>query len=740
MRILTPLFALLFCWQSQADILFINLNRGEKEIEAAERAAKTRGEKVIVIPGQDPSKAALLRSYATRLNELSHSRNFNTTPALQAQYMALRDESNRISNHLTQESLKKSVNDLAGKGVKLSAMVISGHDGNGDFFGMDGSVKNAELTDIFRGHPEMAKGLKQLILAGCYTAKAGLLDYQWKDPFSNLEALYGYNGSAPAADKLDGHTYIYNALARHKQLAGAHTPGQIKDLASKMIPPNLTTNASICLPNQKIVNRLAYQDMKDIWAKCPAMYEKLSASSSMLDCYRNGSPGCENPPTDTHNSPLRDFYNQVQNFQPCYEEPANGNNYRRAASPEELIRLIFAKNVAKNYAQINRQSLLESKDVLLKAGVNEEIADKITKIDQLSRKDIIDLDEKLGAFAGGRLQTPSDYDKPEAASLVAISSIQRSLRASLIHFVPECVPFSWVDDHASGAPDCGPLGKAALLSAEKYLPATRLRAEANEISQQLSNLYDLQRALSKDQTQDPVVSDWAAQRSALRKVIEYKEIERSIAFNKEELEHFRIDQPQGTPSADLRESLERRQRHVQRGELDLVRLSEFQNFEKIKATPEALYSAALAGSGLDRELVLGDRLKEYKNTVAAFVRNNRQEAADTFRREIENMERQLKYLPEQRKFFESQYRALKSDNSDENAVKQVRASIQSRVEAIREEKIESLRESLINLNHGRQECLQTSCTEREKFEKDLQEVARELSRLETFEEMSENSQ
>lgn len=98
----------LFISHAFADILFIDLNNSPKEIEAAKKAAYARGEKVIVLTSS------------------------KKTPFI--------DDKN-ISSLLT---------DLKKKNVKLSSVVISGHDGNGEFHGAFGRVSEPALERAFK--------------------------------------------------------------------------------------------------------------------------------------------------------------------------------------------------------------------------------------------------------------------------------------------------------------------------------------------------------------------------------------------------------------------------------------------------------------------------------------------------------------------------------------------------------------------------------------------------------------
>ena len=172
-----------------ADILFLDLNNSPKEIEAAKKAAKQRGEKLIVFPER-----------AMRY------------PA---------DIEQNLNQKLTELKSKNQQN-------KISSLIISGHDGNGHFTGSKGSMSYSDFANILESHPELKESVKSLYLWGCYTATPGSIINNWKPTFKNLDVIIGYDGSAPANDKLAGHNYLADALVKEKKMTSAKTDKQLK--------------------------------------------------------------------------------------------------------------------------------------------------------------------------------------------------------------------------------------------------------------------------------------------------------------------------------------------------------------------------------------------------------------------------------------------------------------------------------------------------------------------------------
>lgn len=151
-------------------VMFIDTNNNDKEIATARKTAEKLGKKFIVYPPEGQK--------------------------------FIRDE------------FKEFVQDN-----DFSTMIISGHNGGGRIRGGNnhGFVSYTDFDKIFKDDPEKKKALKTLMLLGCNTSNYDQI-LKWKSRFPNLSIIAGYDGTAPAQDKLGAHSYIEEILTKKDEL------------------------------------------------------------------------------------------------------------------------------------------------------------------------------------------------------------------------------------------------------------------------------------------------------------------------------------------------------------------------------------------------------------------------------------------------------------------------------------------------------------------------------------------
>jgi len=484
--------ALLLGQSVLADVVFFDFNNGPLEIAAAQRAARKRGERLIVYPMIPAETRTRLRGMGEQLRAIETQMNAATNSEQRRQLEMRYRELDATRNQLSQgtrfgaEETKKAIADLEARGVKVSSLILSGHDGNGDFSGTQGGLHSRDLKEILKAHPAFAANIKSLFLAGCYTATPGMLEYTWQDAIPNLKAVAGYPGSAPAVDKIAGHQFLERFLSGEARLLAANSPAQIRAIAGGMIPPHVHSTAAICLPGKKYFHRNQYRDLEEEWKSCPATLETLARNKETFLCYMEARPGCEDPPADSQSGPLREYYRALQAVQPCRHNPQFARQMGELFDGESMIRLIYHKNVRRNFASQYRTQLEETKAMLLAAGVPEELANKVTNIANMNRRQILDMIAELEEFhnvrrSGGR-DLPADDSK--AAALVAMNYVVDTLKKQLSHMDPSCVPFHWVEPNSTARSQCridSNLGNRAWELARQQTPIYRMEGRMNQL-------------------------------------------------------------------------------------------------------------------------------------------------------------------------------------------------------------------------------------------------------------------
>lgn len=517
MKYIFLLFA--FCRAASADIVFFDFNDGPQEIEAVKRAARARGEKVHVFPTVSPDVSVRLRHLRGELRQVGQQ---YSRAATQAQRQQFERRFREIENQRMQlmggarfdaARAKEALRSLSAKGIKVSTLVLSGHDGNNNFSGTFGGLHSNDLKEALKEMPELASNIKSLFLAGCYTATPGSLEYNFKDAMPNLRSVAGYPGSAPNNERGAGHQFLERFLKGEERLARAKTPNEVKAVAGSMIPGDVSTTAAICLPNKKYFKQGQYRDLEQEWKNCGPLFDKLAANRETLMCYMNARPGCEMPPAETQSGPLREYYTALQAAQPCRHNPEFAARAGELFDGETMIRLMYFKNVRKNFAEHYKNELEQSKDVLIKAGYPQELAGQVTKVKDLDRRETLDMIRKLEEFQNSQAQLEIGEDEKSVARLASMEIVQ-SLKDHLVQLSPNCVPFHWVEGASTATSTCGAqsnLGQKAIDHANDTIPIRRIDRKVGALER------DLIRGDGRGSgDQDRVISDEAVAASVIR--------------------------------------------------------------------------------------------------------------------------------------------------------------------------------------------------------------------------------
>jgi hypothetical protein len=453
----------LFCLPAFADIFMIDINDNPQERAAAERGSKARHEKVIFFPNPTPAETAHLQTLQTEyddlLGQISQIKNNKSLKQTDKKArLALIDKTRKKkalllkeAGPLTQIKLSVKLAELQSQGIKISSLVVSGHDGNGNFFGKMGFLSAEDLKQSLAENPEAAANVRALYLWGCYTATYGACESHWNLNLPQGTFIVGFNDSAPLGDKPAGLDVLEKVLVQEKNLTDKHDKKVLTDLWKKLGSIN-QINASICTESL-LADRSGVHTFSEMSAACDKMApdKKLQNWSQQLSCYRDGAAGCEAIPPDP--GKLREVYTEVQSMSYCRDKLlASDNPDDRTAVAcwpdlDQTIRLVKYKSIAQNFARLHADDLKEYDDLIDKTGLSPDL--KLGDVSRLSRKDLNQKLTDIQVRSEKELDKNTTYGSPRAKDLAEAKIRAQKISDTLSQLKTNCVDMNWVESGAN---------------------------------------------------------------------------------------------------------------------------------------------------------------------------------------------------------------------------------------------------------------------------------------------------
>jgi hypothetical protein len=461
---------------ARADILFLDLNNSPKEIAAAQEAAAKSNRKLIVLPSHSPAQVKQLNQLkmeSTKLTkEYDKKCKSNGTP----ECLALSDRFNKKYNeyvefqktlHFDPESLRNFLRERDSTKKALTSVVVSGHDGTGTFAGVFGRVGDEELAKIFGEFPYLSGNVRSLHLWGCYTTSPGSLMLNWKRHFPNTALISGYEGRAPLNDKPAGWHYLKGVLAAEPALLETTDHEKLKKALAK-IPGALQTHAAISVCDNYASNKESY-NFAELEVRCRTLKQQLEEKGDAYNCYlKAATDECADPPANTGAGLVREFYEVLHKASACSQILTDP--IYRTYSRDQAIRLVFAKEVQKNFARIYGQEIAEVDKMLAELGAPADV--RFAGMEKMSRRDFLLRTQKLQNFI--QSQWP-DFERDlnsfkfgeREGKLHSLAFFQAALSGTLVN-LDHCVPFEWVEPNENTPSKCvdrSRIGLAGVVSA-----------------------------------------------------------------------------------------------------------------------------------------------------------------------------------------------------------------------------------------------------------------------------------
>lgn len=436
-------------------VIYLAFNGGEPELQGAREGACTRGERLVAIPSEEYLRA---ESIAVSFKSLAEKR-WNTAndafnrckvnsgvtdsrcqslktrsvelrklfDAAEDKFEAWKDDHENPADN-AQESLRQTLDQLKKSGQSVSSLILSGHDGGGEFYGDVGesSISKEDIFNIARDYPQQLGTARSVILLGCWSAVPFEVE-MWKANMPSLKVIAGFGGSAPAVTVAASGQYAAGILKNepyfhsrdeneiYRRLSAINDINRIS--AAVYVDPSsgcagLDASAYYALFAQMEnrdqrdykpgINRFSVPDQDTLKLRCETFSINPPFWKRLNDYF-------EGKPEPTNNRELTGLYDQLRQNEKCYSTPDTRTGL--AYSPDQILMLRFFQEVKKNFAKYFAQQIADGYKELDEATprLPSVLADKLKNhhrlmgdaFIQMTRAQTLTAVSELTALAGG---------------------------------------------------------------------------------------------------------------------------------------------------------------------------------------------------------------------------------------------------------------------------------------------------------------------------------------------------
>jgi hypothetical protein len=428
-------------------IVFYDLNASYREVMAAHSAACARGERLVVYPHGYDKAMVIGKSYEVLFGAQKRANSCQTgchrkgtspeqcsascKPLIEAKnkandaYLAAR-RSVGSEERYKQIDTKKHFKELADGGVKITSLVLSGHNGGNSYSGLEGqfdaNLITNSITEAYKGKEDLLKDFNNVALWGCYTATVGGVMI-WKSAFPSLKVIAGYSGSAPSGVRPISGEYLKDLLIKSSQLPKVSTlaEAQVALKSIKGVNETLsaiytqcdsckqewymgteTTDSDQLTPDQRpqrtITRKVEALNRETI---CESIGELVGALNQQLVQFMHSK---ESSPTDTTNHPLRRLYNQARQYEHCPK-------MKQAVNAEKVGLLLFFKGVLENFNRV----------------FETEIDESIAELESIN----------LAELLKGKFSSETEYQAKLAAAKKALEDFEKTPEAKRLQLLQQ---------------------------------------------------------------------------------------------------------------------------------------------------------------------------------------------------------------------------------------------------------------------------------------------------------------
>ena len=437
MRIMLALLFILAPATWAGNVLMIDLNDSGKEV-----AACYKGVRDASTVNQDGSRnEALYVVNKEHMAELQHHK-----------YTA--------GNKIHAEDIEAYIREIEDGGHKIDTIVISGHDGNGQYFGTQGDITASQLKGIFNRHRLTRDNVSTLVQWGCYTGNANACENIWGKHISqNINTTIGFTVQSPDNTRPGNFALLEDVCKKRKAIHESTTQEQYDKIFNNLAGVQ-DWNVGICKPEgvcspdyarrdadgKVIPGQSCFHSYDELQRRCREFDPDHEMNNTYLK-YLNAEPGYENPPLDDASfvyengkkgrNPIRNYYSELHLWRHCAKTEYNPYG-ADMESPARAIRLTRFEDVKQNLLKFHPEQIQQYNQLLAQVGLGEFALDNIT---DSTRKQIID--KTMGAVSG--VEDLLKHRKAKnGVNLSWLFEMTKQFDRVLRILQPPCIPFSWV--------------------------------------------------------------------------------------------------------------------------------------------------------------------------------------------------------------------------------------------------------------------------------------------------------
>lgn len=276
----------------------------------------------------------------------------------------------RVNPIITKDKINKLTQTSS-----IETIIISGHDGGGQFSGEKGSLSRYNIGSIAAENEEFKNSVRTVILLGCYTTVISQVN-DWKSIFPNVDIIAGFDGAAPLSERPQGHKYLKELLNGEKELIGVKDIKKLNKIIPSVNQPGFKPAISFCEEDDNKAQTIYHyssqtkklQSLKERLKECIDNYNEIKEAASFVRKLKEGV-------IDQTNSPVKisHYYRMARNYEDCYqlidskrswELPQGITSKDILINNDDYLRLIYINKVKENFSRFHKNEFKELKRVL----------------------------------------------------------------------------------------------------------------------------------------------------------------------------------------------------------------------------------------------------------------------------------------------------------------------------------------------------------------------------------------
>lgn len=446
----------LFATPLWADVLFIDINNAREEVEAARKAAAARGERLIVVPGVSAELQERLSAADTELARAKRQQNDSCkeagTDCDEAKRRVRQAEqgvkaAEKQLPQVNANNLSRAFTKIKERGISLSSVIVSGHDGNRLYYGRLGEVSEKAIEKAFAANKPLCESVRSLYLWGCYTATTDDFIRGWKSACANTSMIAGFSGQSPASIRPESGLHLNQLMLKEAELLGTRDKSELERIFMSLDRVK-DMKSAVCIDRDIVLSRKGVTTVKEEVAACFDLNDvEKQKNFDTFNCFRLAQEGCESVPDDLSRGPLRAVYDYFQVTAHCtrafneYNKRNPDNPKHWPITPYAARRVLFDNNVRKNFEKLHKNELNDFNKLLDELGVDPSL--RMKNLSGMNRKRHLDTIRGLQrAFRdlepGARDENGRWVDSRVLAMGYYINELIKVEKG-------ECIPLSWVE-------------------------------------------------------------------------------------------------------------------------------------------------------------------------------------------------------------------------------------------------------------------------------------------------------